>query len=1020
MYIIKRNGNKEPLDLSKIRKQIDFAFKGFDLNKVEYEASLPLYLKDGIKTTDIQETLILTTKSKVSAEEPDWNYVSGRIAMWDLYGTIFKNTGIKFSKWRNLVKYLVNNGYYKKEVLEKLNKFNITEKDINYGDWKNIDLNNPDFNKKISQVLILKDKYLIKNKDGFIEYPFIMHIANAVLLAENRKEFFDYYNKLANNLISLATPFLANLRKSNGNTGSCFIGSNPDSLTGLIKSWADISSISRAGGGVGWDVTPVRPGNTFSNKIVKSNNIVKWTKILNDIIIAVNQAGTRKGALTIALRWWHLDIYDFMEAKSVLKGDMRQKTFDIFPQVVLDNYIVDKYFEEDDTVYLINHYVLEKETGIKLENLIGEELYKAHELVKELVESGKLKNEENNTVYKKISAREFIKKIFWHWTEVGEFYITHLDNLNLSNYLKYEDDPDRRLFTPCANLCVAPETKILIDEGYRVIKDLEGKEVNVWNGKEWSPVLVVKTGENQKLIKVITTGGELECTLYHKFYVTSEHNNSEIVEKRAWELKPGDKLIKFDLETIEGWISDNEFDLNEPPFMLGSNLYNIKHRVKWFNMFLDSDYISGKSYEYYNKVIMVLETLGIHSYINRISENTYSIMIARESINKAEELGINVDEIMSKLSITDLENHIVYEIVNTDRIDDTYCFTEFKRNMGMFNGILTGQCVESFSVVKTPTKWKEEVDLDKRTTTETDGMYHACNLTSINLVKMLEGAIKGKIEYKDPFDMLDKLEDDIKDTVYTAVDILDRSIDHSTFPVKEAELGAYRLRNVGLGYLGLADVMAYFKLMYDKPDGIKFAMKLTEKIAYHAYRASIELAKKRGSYPWFKPSNYKTLLGRTVTKLNEISKEITGNNYSWKDIQCDIKQYGIRNFLLLAIAPNTSTGIVMGVSPSYLPMHTKDGTQELAKIVVPLIPEFIKERYWYYKTRAQYKVEDIINFTRAIQTFIDTGISMEINLDTNTADMTSIIDTALEGFKLKELKGIYYSRGATTCTDCAN
>jgi len=775
--IVKRNGKVEKFDLSKIKKQINFACKNTDINPIEFEASLKMYFKDGIKTTDIQAALINLSKSKVSAEEPDWNLVSGRIAMWDIYGTVYKNVNIRFSEWRILLDYLVDNGYYKKEIREKLNKFNITEKDINYGSWKDINYNNPDFNKKVSQVLILLDKYLIKSQNGPIEYPFMIHLANAVILASTREEFFDYYSKLSNMVISLATPFLSNLRRPNGNTGSCFIGSNPDTLTGLIKSWADISSISRAGGGVGWDLSKVRPANTYSDKIKRSNSITKWTKILNDIIIAVNQGGTRKGALTIALPWWHLDIYDFMEAKSTLKGDMRQKTFDIFPQVIMDNYLAEKYFANED-VYLVNQYIFKEKTGIDITELIGEELKATYKQIEKMIEDGVLVNEPNNVSYKRVNARALIKKVFWHWVEVGEIYMVDKDNLNKSNYLKYEEG-DRRLITSCGNLCL-----------------------------------------------------------------------------------------------------------------------------------------------------------------------------------------------------------------------------------------------ESFSVVKTPTKWKEEVDLNGRKTIETNGMYHACNLTSINLVEMLKPILKEEF-VSDPFKALDSIEDRIKDVVTTSVRILDKSIDNSTFPIKEAELGAARLRNVGLGYLGLADVMAYFKLNYNTTDGIKFGMKITEKISYYAYKASIELAKELSPYPWFRKENYKTLFGEHISRLNDISKDITGNNYSWKEVQCSIKKHGIRNFLLLAIAPNTSTGVVMGVSPSYLPIFTRDGTQELANIVVPLMPVFLKERHWYYKTRIQYMPEDIVRFTRALQTFIDTGISMEVNLNTNTANIGKLVQVIMEGFYKGELKAVYYNRGSS-CSDCAN
>ena len=103
-----------------------------------------------------------------------------------------------------------------------------------------------------------------------------------------------------------------------------------------------------------------------------------------------------------------------------------------------------------------------------------------------------------------------------------------------------------------SNLCVAPDTQVLTDNGYHHIVDLAGQKVNVWNGQEWSSVDVVKTGTNQKLITVTTDSGiSIDCTEYHKFYVSTDYKGN-VVEKRAFELTKGDKLIKFDLPVIEG------------------------------------------------------------------------------------------------------------------------------------------------------------------------------------------------------------------------------------------------------------------------------------------------------------------------------------------------------------------------------------------------------------------------------------------------------------------------------------
>ena len=763
--VIKRSGRHERFDISKFKKQANFACVGTDINSERFEAEVKMFMPKTIRTTDIQNTLLYTAKSKISADEPDWNIVAGRIMMWEAYGEVFKTTNIRFSNWRTLVEYLIEIGFYKKEIKDKLDEFNIGNNDINYGNWKCMDLDNPDFNVKLSQVAIFLSKYVINKEKQPIEYPFMIHIANAAILASSREEFFDYYKKLSKNIISLATPFLSNLRRPKGNTGSCFIGSGSDSLLGLSKSWEDISIISKEGGGVGWDLSALRPSNTYTDNIVKSNNITKWSKIYNDIIEAVNQKGVRKGALTLALPWWHLDFVDFLEAKSESAGDIRRKTFDIYPQALVDSYFIDAV-ENDKEIYQINQHTLKRDFGFDLVKSIDDDAYRIHQSVENLIKDGKIINTNINTYYRKISAKQLWKRILWLWIEVGEEYIVHKDNINLSNYFKYSEDT-KDLVALCANLCN-----------------------------------------------------------------------------------------------------------------------------------------------------------------------------------------------------------------------------------------------ESFSVNVTPTKWKQEVDLSissNKVTTETNGMYHACNLTSINVV-----------------DFIGKDNNYIKDIVKTGVSILDKSIEAGTFPIKEAELSSKALRNIGLGVLGVADYMAYYKKDFAKEDGQIFIMSLMEKIAYYAYETSIKLAEKYGSYPMFKKENYKFgLFGKSYKELNKTSKEVTGNNFDWEALGKTIIEKGIRNFYLLAEAPNTSTGLAMGVSASYLPIVVRDGTQELADMVVPILPVFIKERFWYYKERITYSAIDIVKYTRKFQYFIDTGVSMELNLNPDNTHIDTLSKEFLDGFRTKELKAIYYNK-TTACTTCGN
>jgi len=257
--VIKRNGEKHPFNIQKIRKQIEHCVKNTNLNSLELEANINTSLKNNIKTTEIQELLVHTAMSMVTPETPEWILPAGKLMMHQLHREVYKNTKIDYHEFDKYLDYAINNGYYRKNI-----KYTYNESDIKEISKKINELKDTDFNKVLPQVLSLKSKYLLKNKRGTIEYPLFSDAASAMILGSvdvnPLKTTKEYIDMLSNEYISLATPFKSNLRREGGNTGSCFIFDVPDSLPGITKSWSDAAQISREGGGLGmlWDILDLK------------------------------------------------------------------------------------------------------------------------------------------------------------------------------------------------------------------------------------------------------------------------------------------------------------------------------------------------------------------------------------------------------------------------------------------------------------------------------------------------------------------------------------------------------------------------------------------------------------------------------------------------------------------------------------------------------------------------------------------------------------------------------------------
>ena len=162
-------------------------------------------------------------------------------------------------------------------------------------------------------VKTLHDRYLIKDRKGKpIELPQHMFMAIAMFLAQHEfncqdwaKKFYDLISKFE---VMLATPTLSNARTTRHQLSSCYIGSTPDNIEGIFDSYKEMSLLSKFGGGIGWDWSLVRAmGGSIDGHKNAAGGIIPFLKITNDIAIAVDQLGTRKGAIAVYLEPWHMD-----------------------------------------------------------------------------------------------------------------------------------------------------------------------------------------------------------------------------------------------------------------------------------------------------------------------------------------------------------------------------------------------------------------------------------------------------------------------------------------------------------------------------------------------------------------------------------------------------------------------------------------------------------------------------------------------------------------------------------------
>ncbi|MBP2240843.1 ribonucleoside-diphosphate reductase alpha chain [Cytobacillus eiseniae] len=180
--------------------------------------------------------------------------------------------------------------------------------------------------------------------------------------------------------------------------------------------------------------------------------------------------------------------------------------------------------------------------------------------------------------------------------------------------------------------------------------------------------------------------------------------------------------------------------------------------------------------------------------------------------------------------------------------------------------------------------------------------YSVCNLAAVNLAEMADKENK-TVNFEK-----------LKRTVEVGVRMQDNVIDATPYFLAENKKQALGERRVGLGVMGLHDLLIYCETEYGSEKGNELVDKVFEMIATTAYRASVELAKEKGSFPF--------LTGETEEETNRLRKAFTETGFMQKmpeDIQQSIVENGIRNSHLLTVAPTGSTGTMVGVSTGLEP-----------------------------------------------------------------------------------------------------
>lgn len=317
LSVSKRDGRKEPLDLDKIHRVIEWAAEGLNnvsVSQVELKSHIQFY--DGIRTKDIHETIIKAAADQISKESPDYQYLAARLAVFHLR----KKAYGQFEPPRlfNHVTKMVGDKRYDAHLLVDYTEQELDELDA-YLDHSR------DLNFSYAAVKQLEGKYLVQNRvsgEIYESAQFLYILVAASLFSdyprETRTDYIKrFYDAVSLFKISLPTPIMSGVRTPTRQFSSCVLIECGDSLDSINATSSAIVKYVSQRAGIGINAGRIRAlGSHIRNGEAYHTGCIPFYKHFQTAVKSCSQGGVRGGAATLFYPLWHLEVENLLVLKN--------------------------------------------------------------------------------------------------------------------------------------------------------------------------------------------------------------------------------------------------------------------------------------------------------------------------------------------------------------------------------------------------------------------------------------------------------------------------------------------------------------------------------------------------------------------------------------------------------------------------------------------------------------------------------------------------------------------------------
>ena len=435
IQVTKRDGRKEPLDLEKLHKVVFWATKdltGVSASELEIRSHIQFY--NGIRTSDIQETLIKSAADLISEEASNYQYVAGRLINYHIRKQVYNDytpCGLYELVQRNVTK-----GFYDSNLITAFSKdeWNILNSEINH-------------DKDLAFTYIAMEqwrgKYLVQNRvtGEIFETPQMAYMLIAATLFQNypketRLQWIkDYYNAVSGHDISLPTPIMASVRTPQKQFSSCVLIETDDSLDSINATASSIVRYVSQKAGIGIGAGRIRAlGSPIRNGDAYHTGVIPFYKHFQSATRSCSQGGVRNGAATLYYPIWHLEVEDLLVLKNN-KGTEDNRVRHMDYGVQFNKLMYERLISGGDITCFSPDDVPE----------MYEAFFNNQERFKELYERA----ERNTKLRKKtFKAIDLFSKFMQERKDTGRVYLMNVDHANTHSPFKEEIAPVKM-----SNLC---------------------------------------------------------------------------------------------------------------------------------------------------------------------------------------------------------------------------------------------------------------------------------------------------------------------------------------------------------------------------------------------------------------------------------------------------------------------------------------------------------------------------------------------------------------------------------------